>query len=47
MIPMCLKNLGYIEEHNMGDFLIWLLDHKMECFHICLVTRVTHYFLGI
>jgi hypothetical protein len=27
-----------------GVYLTWLLSHKMECFHIFLVTKDTHYF---
>ncbi len=27
-----------------GAYLTWLLSHKMECFHIFLVTKDTHYF---
>jgi hypothetical protein len=38
--------MGCIEKHNMGDFLTWLLDHKMQCLHIYFMIKVTHYFLA-
>jgi hypothetical protein len=43
---MLEKFSSYINVHNMGDFLTWLLGHKVECFHIYLMKKHIHYFLG-
>ncbi len=43
----CWESLGCFVDHNMRDSLTWLWNHKMECFHIFMVTMVTHSFPGL
>ncbi len=43
---MLKKFSSCINLHSMGDFLTWLLGHKMECFHIYLVKNIFIIFLA-